>query len=82
MRTCDIIEYTSKGGTAVDTILKTYGLSKQYKGQFAVRDANMCINAGDIYGFVGENGSGKTTIIRLITGLIHPMRAALSSLGL
>lgn len=56
----------------MDTILKTYGLSKQYKGKFAVREASMTVNAGDIYGFVGENGSGKTTIIRLITGLIHP----------
>ena len=56
----------------MSVILKTYGLSKQYKGKLAVSDANMCINEGDIYGFVGENGSGKTTIIRLISGLIHP----------
>ena len=32
----------------------------------------MNIDKGDIYGFVGENGSGKTTIIRIITGLIFP----------
>jgi ABC-2 type transport system ATP-binding protein len=38
----------------------------------AVNGANMNICQGDIYGFVGENGSGKTTIIRLITGLIMP----------
>lgn len=34
----------------------------------------MTIEKGDIYGFVGENGSGKTTIIRLITGLISAKR--------
>ena len=56
----------------MDYILRTFGLSKKYKKQFAVNDADMTISRGDIYGFVGENGSGKTTIIRLITGLIFP----------
>lgn len=56
----------------MDYILRTFGLSKKYKKQFAVNQADMNIARGDIYGFVGENGSGKTTIIRLITGLISP----------
>lgn len=56
----------------MDYVLQTYGLSKKYKGKFAVNNANMSILKGDIYGFVGENGSGKTTIIRMITGLISP----------
>ena len=56
----------------VEYVLRTFGLCKKYKRQFAVNQANMNICRGDIYGFVGENGSGKTTIIRLITGLIHP----------
>lgn len=51
--------------------LRTFGISKKYKNHFAVKDASMNIREGDIYGFVGENGSGKTTVIRLITGLIH-----------
>ena len=55
-----------------DYVLRTFGLSKKYKDHFAVNEANMNIEKGDIYGFVGENGSGKTTIIRLITGLIFP----------
>lgn len=54
----------------MDCVLKTYGLTKKYKKHLAVNDADMTICRGDIYGFVGENGSGKTTIIRLITGLI------------
>ena len=65
----------------MNTILKTYGLSKQYKGQFAVRDAGMTVSEGDIYGFVGENGSGKTTIIRLITGLVHPDEGSFELFG-
>lgn len=56
----------------MEYILRTSGLKKRYKAQFAVNDADMHICRGDIYGFVGENGSGKTTIIRLITGLIYP----------
>ena len=50
--------------------LRTFGISKKYKNRFAVREANINIKEGDIYGFVGEHVSGKTTVIRLITGLI------------
>jgi ABC-2 type transport system ATP-binding protein len=41
----------------------------------------MHIERGDIYGFVGENGSGKTTVIRLITGLIFPHSGRFSLFG-
>ncbi len=54
----------------MEYILRTFGLSKRYKNHYALDKACMNIQKGDIYGFVGENGSGKTTIIRLITGLI------------
>lgn len=53
-------------------VLRTFDLSKKYKNRYAVNSANMNVAQGDIYGFVGENGSGKTTIIRLVTGLVHP----------
>lgn len=52
--------------------LRTYSLSKKYKRHMAVDGASMNIVEGEIYGFVGENGAGKTTMIRLITGLILP----------
>ncbi|MBO5892133.1 MAG: ATP-binding cassette domain-containing protein [Oscillospiraceae bacterium] len=53
-------------------VLSIHGLTKKYKKNVAVNGINMNIERGDIYGFVGENGSGKTTVIRLITGLIFP----------
>ncbi len=51
-------------------VLRTFNLSKRYKRQLVLDGVNINIEKGDIYGFVGENGSGKTTVIRLITGLI------------
>lgn len=56
----------------MEYVLRTNALSKRYKSKWVLRDVCMNIQKGDIYGFVGENGSGKTTIIRLITGLIFP----------
>ena len=57
-------------GDNMSYVLRTFNLSKRYKRQWALKDVNMNISKGDIYGFVGENGSGKTTVIRLVTGLI------------
>lgn len=65
----------------MDYVLRTFGLSKKYKKHMAVNQANMTISRGDIYGFVGENGSGKTTIIRLITGLIFPQAGSFELFG-
>lgn len=54
----------------MEYVLRTFGVTKRYKNHLALNKATMNICRGDIYGFVGENGSGKTTIIRAITGLI------------
>ncbi|MEE1074484.1 MAG: ATP-binding cassette domain-containing protein [Acutalibacteraceae bacterium] len=63
------------------SILTTNELSKKYKNHMAVNCVDMNIDKGDIYGFVGENGSGKTTVIRLITGLISPYSGSFSLFG-
>ena len=62
-------------------VLTTSNLTKRYKKHIAVNGVNMHIDRGDIYGFVGENGSGKTTVIRLITGLIFPHDGSFSLFG-
>jgi len=63
------------------SVLSTNALSKRYKQHLAVNGVNMHIERGDIYGFVGENGSGKTTVIRLITGLIFPYAGSFELFG-
>lgn len=54
------------------TVLQTKLLTKIYGDKAAVDNVSMTIKTGDIYGFVGENGAGKTTFIRLISRLIKP----------
>lgn len=65
----------------MENILTTNGLKKRYGKHMAVDGVDMHIDRGDIYGFVGENGSGKTTVIRLITGLIFPNGGAFQLFG-
>ena len=55
-----------------DLVLKVDGVTKIYGNQVVLDNFHMDIHRGDIYGFVGENGSGKTTIIRIISGLSFP----------
>lgn len=62
-------------------VLETFNLSKSYKNQWALKDVNMHVSKGDIYGFVGENGSGKTTVIRAVTGLIFPNEGHVALFG-
>ncbi|AWX47062.1 ATP-binding cassette domain-containing protein [Enterococcus faecium] len=51
-------------------VLKTKDLVKQIEGVLVLDKVNMSISQGDIYGFIGNNGAGKTTFMRTITGLV------------
>lgn len=48
------------------------GLTKSFKGMYALNDLNMKVPVGAIYGFIGENGSGKSTTEKLICGHLVP----------
>lgn len=66
----------------MDEILLTHELTKKYNQLIAVNRVSMTIKRGDIYGFVGANGAGKTTIIRLITGLASPTQGSYTLFGI
>jgi len=53
-------------------VLECKGLSKKYKGLFALKQVDLKLERGKIIGLVGPNGSGKTTLIKLINGLLVP----------
>lgn len=55
-----------------ERLLYTDQISKVYKGRQVLNSIDMTINKGDIYGFIGKNGAGKTTFIRIVTNLIAP----------
>ena len=65
----------------METILKATDLTKQYKGVCAVNQVSLSINRGDIFGFVGANGAGKTTFMRIACGLIQPTGGSLELFG-
>ena len=53
----------------MDFVLKTNGIVKKYGSNTVLKDINMTINRGDIYGFIGKNGAGKTTFMRVVLSL-------------
>src|SRR5437763_13901650 len=53
-------------------ILDVRTCTKRFGGLVAVRNLNMSLNAGNLYGLIGPNGAGKTTIFNLMTGVYTP----------
>jgi ABC-2 type transport system ATP-binding protein len=58
--------------TAPDIAIEVEGLTKSFGDRVVVRDLSMRVRRGTIYGFLGPNGSGKTTTIRMLCGLLTP----------
>ncbi|MEU0858729.1 ABC transporter ATP-binding protein [Streptomyces griseofuscus] len=68
---------------AADGVIATRGLTKRYRGgQLAVDGLDLTVPAGSVFGFLGPNGSGKTTTIRMLMGLIEPTSGTARVLGL
>ena len=67
--------------TAPDIAIDVEGLTKSFGSRTVVRNLSMRVKRGEIYGFLGPNGSGKTTTIRMLCGLLTPDEGRGTCLG-
>jgi ABC-2 type transport system ATP-binding protein len=66
---------------APDIVIDVSGLTKKFDGRAVVRNLSLQVRRGTIYGFLGPNGSGKTTTIRMLCGLLTPDEGSGTCLG-
>ncbi|MBW4080151.1 ABC transporter ATP-binding protein [Paenibacillus sp. S150] len=62
-------------------IIEIKQLSKRYRTKTALRNINLNIAKGGIFGLIGHNGAGKSTLLKLIGGLIHPTEGEIRLFG-
>jgi ABC-2 type transport system ATP-binding protein len=63
------------------TAIRTQGLTKRFGRVLAVDDVDLDVREGDVYGFLGPNGSGKTTTVRMLLGLVLATSGTIEVLG-
>jgi ABC-type multidrug transport system ATPase subunit len=63
-------------------MIRTRGLTKRYGAVHAVEDLALDVAQGDVYGFLGPNGSGKTTTVRMLLGLVLATSGSIEVMGL
>ena len=63
-------------------IIETENLTKEYNGTYAVKNVNMNVEKGKIYGLLGKNGAGKTTTMCMLLGLIKPSKGTIKLFGM
>ncbi len=64
-----------------DVAIRTSGLSKVYGDKVAVRDLDLTIGSGEIFGLLGHNGAGKTTTVTMLTTLLKPTSGRMEVAG-
>ena len=62
--------------------IETTNLTKTFQGKEVIRNCNLNVKKGTIYGFLGENGAGKTTVFKLLSGLLKPTTGIVQVLGM
>ncbi|MDM5249185.1 ATP-binding cassette domain-containing protein [Lysinibacillus sp. G4S2] len=65
-----------------DVVVKTENLVKVLSNVEVIKGCNMTVRQGSIYGFLGANGAGKTTIFKILTGLLTPSAGKVEVLGM
>ena len=78
---CEEMQDGEVGVTEPEVILRIEDLQVSYGKLRAVDGLNLTVRAGEIYGFLGRNGAGKTTAIRAMMGIIKPGRGRIELLG-
>ncbi len=58
--------------TAAAAQIDVTGLAKRFAGIFAVEDLDFTVGIGEIFGLVGPDGAGKTTVMRMLAGVLRP----------
>ncbi|HTW19563.1 MAG TPA: ABC transporter ATP-binding protein [Mycobacteriales bacterium] len=75
-------ESAPSASTTESLVVATEGLTKRFRsGQVAVDHIDLAVPRGAVYGFLGPNGSGKTTTIRMLLGLIRPTEGSVTLVG-
>ncbi|ANE46517.1 bacitracin ABC transporter ATP-binding protein [Paenibacillus swuensis] len=65
----------------MNDIIRTYELSKAIHGHTILSDVNLHVRKGEMYGLLGSNGAGKTTIMKLLTGIVLPSSGEITLFG-
>ncbi|GAK42633.1 multidrug ABC transporter ATP-binding protein [Paenibacillus sp. TCA20] len=65
----------------MDDVVMTEQLTKKSRGRLLVSGVNLHLRRGEIYGFLGQNGAGKTTIMKMLTGIMRPTSGEIMLFG-
>lgn len=77
----DIVAAPTDGRPVGPAVLRAAGLSKQFGGVTVLADVTLDVLPGEIHAIIGENGAGKSTFMRLLSGYIEPTEGKLSMAG-
>lgn len=64
-----------------EVVIESHGLTKKFGDFVAVHDVNLRVKRGEIFGFLGSNGCGKSTTMKMLTGLLPPSEGSATLLG-
>ena len=76
-----VVAAPRKSSSTMDTVVRLRGVTRRFGDFIAVDNLSLSVDRGEIFGFLGPNGSGKTTTIRLLCGLLVPSEGSGEVLG-
>ncbi len=67
--------------TSTGPVIEAFGLRKLYEGRVAIDNLTLEVHRGEVFGFLGPNGGGKTTSVKMLLGLVAPTKGTARVLG-